>query len=335
VKGAVVFVALAAAAVGAASIAWRDTGRLRHRVVRTGTVEARQASVAAEVGGKVSSFAAAEGQKLRKGEPIAVLDSSEAQLRVVERQARVRSAQAELTDLRSLPRPEDLELQRSRVAEAELRLADAHRELDRVEKLHLGRVATEQAWDAAKSALALAQQRRETAKRELAQVAAGPRPGQIEAAEAHRQQLEQELALAKLSVERATVRAPFDGVLLRRECEEGEMLQQGSPVARLIDLSLLWVELSIDPLLYGKLVLGQPATVTAEAGGAEHIAGRVTFLADRHSFTPRSAQTEDERARLTYRAKVELATPPAWLKPGMFARVELGPQEKEQAHAQR
>jgi HlyD family secretion protein len=124
-------------------------------------------------------------------------------------------------------------------------------------------------------------------------------------------------------VSRTRICAPVAGTILRRNFETGEVVAVGSPIATLLDLSELWVELSVDESVHGQLSLGQPAEIEVEGTG-DRYHGKVTFLADRYGFTPRNVQTQTERARLAYRVKVTVTPPCPGLKPGMFARVTAG-----------
>jgi HlyD family secretion protein len=319
---------VAAAVAGATALALfarpgaRGAAAGGEALVVTGTVEAREVDVANEVGGRIVSLEADEGAAVRRGDLLAVLDDAEPKLRVERLEARARAAEAELADLRSLPRREDVARERSRVGEAEVALDAARATLARA-RLAKELVAKEQLDDRA-SAHRAAAQALETARCSLAALEAGARPAQLAAAESHAAEAARDLDLARLDLARTRVTAPIGGTVLRRNFEVGEHAPAGSPLFTIVDLSDQWVELAADERLHGRIVLGARAEVRPEAAGGAALAGRVTFVADRHAFTPRDAQTRDERSRLCYRVKVKVESPPAWLKPGMFADVAFG-----------
>jgi HlyD family secretion protein len=94
-----------------------------------------------------------------------------------------------------------------------------------------------------------------------------------------------------------------------------------APLLTLIDPAHLRVELSADERLHAGVALGQRAVVVAESAPGAPMAGIVSFVAERHGFTPRNVQSRDERSRVSYRVQVRVDSPPPFLKPGMFVEV--------------
>ena len=327
--------ALFAAATALALLArWRPWNPRSWSTTVTGTVEAPEVDVAAEVTGQIRELRVEEGASVQRGQVVAVLDATEATLKLERSRARLATAKAELEDLKSLPRKEDLDWQRSKVSEMEVLVEDARSELARGRRLRAAQSMTEAQLEQRFSSLRLAERRLETVRRELAALAAGARPGRIQAASTRVDELAREVDLASLDVAHAQIAAPIDGVVLRRNFEPGELVEKGKALLSLIDPSQLWIELSADEQIHGRIAVGQPATIRAEATDGQPIAGRVSFVADRHAFTPRNVQTRDERAKLSYRVKVRVERPPRALKPGMFVEVRFSPaKEPHELHA--
>jgi HlyD family secretion protein len=287
----------------------------------TGTVEAPEIDVAAEVGGRIVELHVEEGARVHKGEALALLDSTQVRLRLEGAQARLTAAQAELADLRSFPRKEDLELQQSKTTEAEVQLKNARAQLAREQRLYAAKSLPQAQLEDKVAEVHLAEQRLETARKELVAVSVGARPAQVSAAAARVEESSREVELARLELSRSEIAAPVDGVCLRRNFEQGETIQKDNALVTLIDPARLWIELAADERLHGRIVLGQPVEIRPEGGGGERLSGRVSYVADRYSFTPRNVQTRDERSKLSYRIKVQVENPPPSLKPGMFADV--------------
>ncbi len=148
--------------------------------VVAGTVEAREVDVANEVEGRIVAIHVEEGQAVRRGDPLVSLDPEAAKLRIERLASRLEAAQAELADLRSLPRPEDVAVAESRAAEAELADEKARSDLDRARKLREKGAIPDEDVIEREAAARLAAQRLETARRELAAARAGARPSQVE-----------------------------------------------------------------------------------------------------------------------------------------------------------
>jgi HlyD family secretion protein len=65
------------------------------------------------------------------------------------------------------------------------------------------------------------------------------------------------------------------------------------------------------------------AQVYVDAYPGRPFPARVSYIADKSEFTPKNVQTQEERAKLVYRVKVELSNPDGVLKPGMPADVVI------------
>jgi len=91
------------------------------------------------------------------------------------------------------------------------------------------------------------------------------------------------------------VRAPFDGVMLMRQAEIGEVMQPGTPVATLADLDHVWVRAHINETDIGAVRLGQSVSVTSDTYPGKRYAGRISAIASEAEFTPKSVQTHAAR----------------------------------------
>lgn len=292
------------------------------RVALAGSVESREVEVANEVAGRIVSFPLAEGSAVRPGDVLVALDDGDARLRLARIGATLRVAEAALDDLRSRPRKEELALALSRLTEQDLDLARVRADLERMHRA--ATLVSPADMDAATAACRLSEQRLATANRELDLLKAGARQAEIDGAQARVDELAREVDLAARELAKCEIKAPLAATVLRKNFEAGELAAAGSHLVTLLDTTETWVELAADERLLGRIALGEKAEIRAERGEARAM-GRVSFIADKHGFTPRDALTLDERSKLTYRVKVAVdAPPPPWLKPGMFVEVVLG-----------
>jgi HlyD family secretion protein len=290
----------------------------------TGTVEAREVSLAPEISGRITGLPFEEGQKVKAGDVIATLDDEEIRLRIARLEARLTAARAEVSSLAAPAATPAIAQQRSRVHEAEVALAEAMSASTRAQDLRTHGATSQADVDNTAFKVRAAEQRLETERRAVRTLEAGGRPVDVQVAEAKAEEQAREIDLARLDEKRSKLLAPMGGVILRRHREVGELVTPGTPVLTLIDSDHLWVELSVDERLHGALVVGQKVELRAEALPGQSLTGRVSFVADRFAFTPKDAQTREDRALLTYRVKVAVDNPPAALKPGMFVDAVLG-----------
>src|SRR6266536_3516584 len=108
------------------------------------------------------------------------------------------------------------------------------------------------------------------------------------------------------------VNAPRDGIVVEKMAVQGQMVDAGMKLYRLADLSLVWVQAQIyeQDLVY--LKLGQEATVALSYLPDREFRGRVTYI----------YPNVDEKTR-TAKVRMEFHNPGYFLKPGMFATVQV------------
>jgi RND family efflux transporter MFP subunit len=184
-------------------------------------------------------------------------------------------------------------------AELAARRADARKsefELNRIERLSkLGRSADKEQIDADSN-----------------HSAAQARVRQAEAMLAESQAL---LAVAQDNLERTVTNAPFDGAITNKLTELGQWLDVGSPVAELVDLSVVRARINVPESAIPFCKIGDDATVTVDALGRD-FAGKVS----------RIIPDADKQAN-TFPVEIDIDNIDGLCKPGMFIRamVPSGP----------
>jgi len=106
--------------------------------------------------------------------------------------------------------------------------------------------------------------------------------------------------------------APQDGFVVEKMVVEGQMVEPGMKIYRLADLGLVWVQAQIYEQDLDYIKLGQEATMTLSYLPDREFRGRVTYV----------YPNVDEKTR-TARVRMEFHNPGYFLKPGMFATVEV------------
>jgi HlyD family secretion protein len=305
-----------------------------HRRV-SGQVEATEVQVSPEVGGRVLDVAVAEGNRARKGDVIARLDTRDVDLALARARADRAVADAQLRLLQAGSRPEDIrqaEAQAiaaaSEVTAAEADLASAEKDLQRYEQLLRNNSGSQKQRDEAatrgdvsKDRVASARARADAAREAVARLRAGARREEIDGARARVASADAQIALLEKNKTDATVLAPIDGIVSQRLLDPGEMAAPRAPIVVLADLDHAWAEVFVDEPQLPRLKLGQPATVFTDAGGS--IPGTVSFISSKAEFTPRNVQTADDRSKLVYRVKIAVDNRQGVLKQGMPVEAEI------------
>lgn len=277
--------ALAAAVLAAACSGSRNT------LTVAGTVEIRQVQLASLTSGRLVRLLKDEGDSVRAGDTVAVLDQPGLAALIDQRRAQAQAAS-------------------SRMAEIGAALADSQRaanDLARARPLRESGVVSPQQFDALQSAAAAAAAR-------LQAVRAAVR--ESEAARAG-------LAVIEATRDQLTLVAPDAGIVLTRYAEPGEAIGTGVPVVSIGLVHRPWVRAYVGERDIARLRVGQEARVRVDGYPDTSFTGRLSEIATRAEFTPRAALTERERADLVFGIKVAIDDAGGRLKAGMPVRVEL------------
>jgi HlyD family secretion protein len=203
-------------------------------------VPARKATVRAELGARVIGKKHERGDRVKRGEPVIVLDAADLEARVAQASATVAANAAQ-------------------VAQAQARVVAMRRTAERAKNLAARGAGTAQLSEDTEASLHEAE---EAAK----------------AAEGMRAQAEAALRVARVSRGKAEIDAPFDGVLVELKLDPGEELSPGAPVFEIIDDTKLYVEASVDEADVSRVRSGQPATLTLDALPGQTIAAVVSRI---------------------------------------------------------
>jgi RND family efflux transporter MFP subunit len=106
--------------------------------------------------------------------------------------------------------------------------------------------------------------------------------------------------------------APRDGIVVEKNVVEGQMVEPGMKLYRLADIASVWIQAQVYEQDLPFVRLGQEAVVTLPSEPGPRFRGRVTYI----------YPTVDEKTR-TARVRMEFHNPGYFLKPGMYATVEI------------
>lgn len=130
-------------------------------------------------------------------------------------------------------------------------------------------------------------------------------------------------AQAKMLYEDAVITSPWDGVILERHVEEGELVSPNTPIMTIGDLSSVKVTIYVPLMELARLKYGQEAAITIDGLEKREFAGKITYISNEAEFTPKNVQTKDERIKQVFKVEVTAANPDFVLKPGVPADVAI------------
>lgn len=145
----------------------------------------------------------------------------------------------------------------------------------------------------------------------------------FEGAAAQLQMYRAALRTAQVRLGDSVIYAPINGVVLRKNVEEGETVSAGTPVFTIGDLANPWIKVYVKEDKLGFVKLGQKAEVSVDSFPGKKYEGEVTYVSSEAEFTPKNVQTQEERVKLVFGVKVKVKNQNNELKPGMPADVKI------------
>ncbi len=305
-----------APAQSAVRLANIERGNVVAAVSSTGTLNpVVSVQVGSQVSGQVKEIFADYNSVVKSGDVIARIDPESFVLRVNQAMSDLEAARATALTQRANVAALQAEVSRAQVAYAE-----TERDLKRNQMLVEKGFVSQAALEKTQSAVAIAAEQVKTAQ---AQRAVGD--AQIRNGEALVKQRESQLAQAKVDLERTTIRAPVDGIVISRSVDAGQTVAASlqAPTLFLIarNLTDMQVEASIDESEIGRIAIGQEATFTVDSFPGRTFRGKITQV--------RKAALVVQNV-VTYMAIISAPNPDLTLLPGMTTNVRITVANRDQ-----
>jgi RND family efflux transporter MFP subunit len=279
---------------------------LRRSVEAVGTLEAHdQATISAEVAGRVARMAVDMGDKVKAGSPLVLLDAERLRYHANEQEAALQQARAKLgAQGANLPPPG----QTPDVLSAAAKRAQAQQSYDRARALAEKNLISRQDLEAAQTNLQTA-----VAAHEAAIAAERELRAEMVAREAT-------LNSATRDLQDTTIRAPFDGVVAQRMVSEGQYVTAQAPVVRLVRLDPLRLTADVPEKFAPNVHVGQPIALTTDAFPDTPVTGTITRISPDVNLKSRAFAIE-----------ADVRNEDGQLKPGTFARLTIATDKVDHA----
>jgi len=289
----------------------------------SGNVEVTEVNAGFKYPGRIAELPVEEGQRVKKGDRLAVLESADIEPQVTQSRAFLSEAKSKLDELRAGARPQEIQQAKANVRFAEAELSKARKDFERAEHLFNNGAMSAQNMDAVRKAYDSAASQHQKALEALSLTKEGPRKEHISAAEQRVKQAEAGLEIIAERLKDTVLNAPVSGVVLKKNVEAGDTIATGVPVATIGDLENPWVKVYVKEDKLGLVKLGQKAEVSVDSYPGKVYEGIVTYISSEAEFTPKNVQTQEERVKLVFGVKVSVKNLNDELKPGMPADVKI------------
>jgi HlyD family secretion protein len=145
----------------------------------------------------------------------------------------------------------------------------------------------------------------------------------IASATADEQHARAALLEAKANRNDLIVTAPFDGTVVSRTAEPGEVLTAGTPIVTLLDLRKVYLRGYIPEGQIGRVKIGQAARAYLDSNPHQPLDAYVERIDPQATFTPENTYFRDDRVKQVVGVKLGLKTGFGYAKPGMPADGEI------------
>jgi RND family efflux transporter MFP subunit len=230
-------------------------GPITEEVMGTGTLEARvHATISPKISGLIAEVLVDQGDKVTKGQTLFTLDDKDLRQQVDVAKADLAAAEA------------SAEMAASQIKSAEATVKEANSTFNRMSPLVSSGAVSVDAFEKA-------QQQMEVAQAMLNQ----SRAARIEA-EKFIAKAEASLQYSQAQLAYTVVCAPFNGMIIKRYRDSGDIAVPGSMVLDIISLNELWISAWVDETTLDKLQVGQTSKIVFRSNPKNELSGKVSRI---------------------------------------------------------
>lgn len=296
-----------------------ETQSLRVKVEASGTIEPIDTvNVSSEVVGKLAELYVERGDQVKEGDTLARLDYSEQQAKLTQAQGRLAESEAQHRKMLNGNRSEEINRAQSQLTSAQAKVNLSSKKLQRnrflaesgaIAQLDLDEITQED--QSSRAGLQEAQQ-------QLQELAQGFRPEDIQQSAARVTTARAELQEIQSQLDKATIKAPFDGIVTQKHANVGAIITPTMAAAAdsasatpssIIELaSGLEVLVNVPEANIARIKTGQPVDIIADAYGDRTFKGTV------RTIEPEAVSEDDVTS---FRVRVKLNQTESLLRSGM------------------
>jgi HlyD family secretion protein len=289
-----------------------------------GTLEWDRITVPAPVLEKITAIEVREGQQVHAGDVLLRLESTATQSQLDAAVAQQRRSDAELAELKSGPRSEEITRARASLAAAQAQAVDARAQFDRVQKLGAQKLIPDSDVDRARAAADNADAQVRAARAALQELERGTRTEQIAQGRAAVQAAKAQSAGQRVLLDKLTLTAPRDGVVDNLPYRLGDQAPLGAPLVVMLVGDAPYARVYVPEALRAQVKVGSQARVRAQ--GVDQVwQGKVRMIRSDATFTPYYALTGQDVSRLSYLAEIQLGEEAKGLPAGLPVSAEFSP----------
>ena len=276
-----------------------------------GRIEATEINISAKLAGRIEKINVDEGDFVKAGQPLVVMQTDTLQAQLNEAQAQYRQALSNEATSRAQValKMSDKVAAVAGVTQRESDLDIANKHLERTKALYQKGAISVQQFDDDTAKVNSAKAALDSAKSQVTAADAA-----IEAAQAGVESAKSAINVAQANINQiqadiddSTLTAPVDGRIQYRIAQPGEVLPSGGKVLNLVNLSDVYLTFFLPETIAGKVGIGDEVRLVLDALPNKAISAKISFVSSVAQFTPKTVETKDERQKLMFRVKAQLS----------------------------
>jgi membrane fusion protein (multidrug efflux system) len=234
-----------------------------------------------------------DNQKVNKGDTLIVFDTVSLKSQIMQAEAQVASADAELQSCKKQILVSEFDeiaagfntgSTKENVAAAKTKVWQTEKDFQRIQRMYQSGAATQQTYDNVKAAWQMAKAQEGashkqfnamTTQKNTIRLQTNIHYIQIKQALAHVKQAEAQLTFAKDQYKHAFVTAPCNGIISKKNIEIGQFVPSGTALASLINTSDIWITANFKETQLEDMKSGQPAEIKIDAYPGLKLAGKI------------------------------------------------------------
>ena len=288
----------------------------------TGEICADEYRVANKVPGRLSNLFVEEGQYVRAGDTLAYISSPEVDAKMQQARAARAAADAQSSKAQNGARQQQVASAYEMWQKAEVGVDIAKKSFDRVQQLYDKKVVSAQKRDEAEAQYRAAVATANAAKLQYDMACEGAQSEDKEAASALVKQAEGAVSEVAAYVNDRYLLAPCDGEVAEIYAKRSDLIGTGSPVMSILDMSNVWISVSVREDMLGNLRVGSLAEISIPALGDNTYSARVTYIKAMASYAVwRATKINGQYDVKSFDVKLVPQEPIEGIRPGMTAIV--------------
>ncbi|HUW07324.1 MAG TPA: efflux RND transporter periplasmic adaptor subunit [Williamwhitmania sp.] len=287
-----------------------------------GEVDATEIKVASKIPGRIAEILVKEGQAVRKGDTLIIINSPEIRAKMEQARAAQKAAGAQRDKADKGARPQEVEAAFNMWQKAKAGSELASKTYQRVKNLYNDGVVPLQKLDEAEANMKASKTTEEAAKEQYQMAQEGARKEDKSAATALWEQASGVVSEVQAYLDATVIKAPANGEVVTIISEDGELVGTGFPIITLVDLSDEWVTFNLREDLMPKVKMGMEISAIVPALGNKVIQIKVNYITALGEFaTWHATKTSGDFDQKTFEVRAVPNEKVDGLRPGMSVLV--------------